>query len=125
MGIFKQLKDMKDMVNAAPGLVEQAQQMGAQAQQMAAAQQAAAQARMAQFGGGQPGAFGQQAAPAGPDFEPIDGVTLEQFAAVGKAVAAYNYDGTTVCSPIPPSPSGTTSSTGRADPWASSRACTT
>jgi hypothetical protein len=94
MGIFKQMKDMKDMVSAAPGLIEQAQQMGAQAQQMAAAQQAAAQARMAQFGGGQSGAFGQQAAPAGPDFEPIDGVTLEQFAAVGKAVAAYNYDGT-------------------------------
>jgi phage-related minor tail protein len=100
MGIFKQMKDMKDMVNAAPGLVEQAQQMGAQAQQMAAAQQAATQARMAQFGGaqpgafGQPGTFGQQAAPTGPDFEPIDGVTLEQFAAVGKAVAAYNYDGT-------------------------------
>jgi hypothetical protein len=98
MGIFKQMKDMKDMVTAAPGLVEQAQQMGAQAQQMAQAQQAAAQARMAQYGGqpagfGQPGAFGQQATPAGPDFEPIDGVTLEQFAAVGKAVAAYNYDG--------------------------------
>jgi hypothetical protein len=94
MGIFKQMKDMKDMVTAAPGLVEQAQQMGAQAQQMAAAQQAAAQARLAQLGGTQPGAFGQQAAPAGPDFEPIDGVTLEQFAAVGKGVAAYNYDGT-------------------------------
>jgi hypothetical protein len=99
MGIFKQLKDMKDMVNAAPGLVEQAQQMGAQAQQMAAAQQAAAQARMGQYGGqggafGQPGGLGQAAAPAGPDFEPIDGVTLEQFAQVGKAVAAYNYDGT-------------------------------
>ena len=94
MGIFKQMKDMKDMVNAAPGLVEQAQQMGAQAQQMAAAQQAAAQARMAQFGGAQPGAFGQQAAPTGPDFEPIDGVSLEQFAEIGKAVAAYNYDGT-------------------------------
>jgi hypothetical protein len=94
MGIFKQMKDMKDMVSAAPGLIEQAQQMGAQAQQMAAAQQAAAQTRMAQFGGAQPGAFGQQAAPTGPDFEPIDGVTLEQFAAVGKAVAAYNYDGT-------------------------------
>ena len=99
MGIFKQMKDMKDMVNSAPGLVEQAQQMGAQAQQMAAAQQAAAQARMAQYGGAQPGAFGQQAGgfgqqagPAGPDFEPIDGVSLEQFAAVGKAVAAYNYD---------------------------------
>jgi phage-related minor tail protein len=95
VGIFKQMKDMKDMVSAAPGLIEQAQQMGAQAQQMAAAQQAAAQARMSsQFVGAQPGAFGQQAAPTGPDFEPIDGVSLEQFAAVGKAVAAYNYDGT-------------------------------
>jgi hypothetical protein len=100
MGIFKQIKDMKDMVNAAPGLVQQAQQMGAQAQQMAAAQQAAAQAQMAQYGGAQPGAFGQQAggfgqaaAPAGPDFEPIDNVSLDQFAAVTKAVAAFNYDG--------------------------------
>jgi hypothetical protein len=102
MGIFKQIKDMKDMVNAAPGLVEQAQQMGAQAQQMAAAQRAAAQARMAQPGafgqqpgafGQQAGAFGQQAAPAGPDFEPIGNVSLDQFAAVTKAVAAFNYDG--------------------------------
>ena len=99
MGIFKQIKDMKDMVNAAPGLVEQAQQMGAQAQQMAAAQRAAAQAQMAQYGGAQPGAFGQQAgafgqqAEAGPDFEPINGVSLDQFAAVTKAVAAFNYDG--------------------------------
>ena len=102
MGIFKQIKDMKDMVNAAPGMVEQAQQMGAQAQQMAAAQRAAAQAQMGQmgqFGAAAAGGFGQQngfgqPAPAGPDFEPIDGVSLEQFAAVGKAVAAYNYDGT-------------------------------
>ena len=97
MGIFKQIRDMKDMVNAAPGLVQQAQQLGAQAQQMAAAQQAAAQA---QYGGQQPGAFGQAAgafgqtaAPAGPDFEPIDNVSLDQFAAVTKAVAAFNYDG--------------------------------
>ncbi len=96
MGIFKQIRDMKDMVNAAPGLVEQAQQMGAQAQQMAAAQRAAAQAQMAQFGGRQPGAFGQPTAPAtpaGPDFEPIDGVSLDQFAGVTRAVAAFNYDG--------------------------------
>jgi hypothetical protein len=93
MGIFKQIKDMKDMVNAAPGLVQQAQQMGAQAQQMAAAQQAAAQAQMAQYGGQQAGGFGQAATPAGPDFEPIDNVSLDQFAAVTKAVAAFNYDG--------------------------------
>jgi hypothetical protein len=111
MGIFKQIRDMKDMVNAAPAMVEQAQQMGAQAQQMAAAQRAAAQARMAQYGGAQPGAFSQQPGAfgqqpgafgqqaggfgqqAGPDFEPIDNVSLDQFAAVTKAVAAFNYDG--------------------------------
>ena len=88
MGIFKQLRDAKDMVNAAPGMVAQAQQMAAQAQQMAAAQQAAMQAQMAQAGGAAPAG----AAPVGPDFEPVAGVALEQYAAVSKGVAAYNYD---------------------------------
>src|ERR1700722_5238472 len=91
MGMMKRMKDMRDMTNAAPGMIAQAQQLGTQAQQMAAAQQAAAQAQMAQaqMGGGfaQPGA-----APTGPDFEPISGVSLEQFAAISKGVAAYNYD---------------------------------
>ena len=32
MGMLKRMKDMKDMVNAAPGMVEQAQQLGAQPQ---------------------------------------------------------------------------------------------
>ncbi len=93
MGIFKQLRDAKDMINAAPGMVSQAQQMAAQAQEMAAAQQAAMQAQMAQAGymaGGVAGVAG--AAPAGPDFEPIAGVALDQYAAVSKGVAAYNYD---------------------------------
>jgi hypothetical protein len=100
VGMLKRMKDMKEMVNAAPGMIEQAQQLGAHAQQMAAAQQAAAQAQMAQsqgmgqFGGlpsTQPGV-----APAGPDFDPIAGVSLEEFAAVSKGVAAYNYDRTTL-----------------------------
>jgi hypothetical protein len=85
--MLKRVKDMKDMVNAAPGMVAQAQQMAAQAQQMAAAQQAAMQAQVAQAGGAQTGA-----APAGPDFEPIAGVSLEQFVAVSKGVATFNYD---------------------------------
>jgi hypothetical protein len=87
VGMIRRMKDMKDMVNAAPGMVAQAQQMGAQAQQMAAAQQAAMQARMAQPAGGFTGA-----GPVGPDFESIAGVSLDQFAAVSKAVAAYSYD---------------------------------
>ena len=90
MGMMKRMKDMRDMVNAAPDMIQQAHQLGAQAQQMAAAQQAAMQA---QYGaaqaqvGGMPGQ-----APAGPDFEPIAGVSLEQFAAISKGVAAFNYD---------------------------------
>jgi len=93
MGMMKRMKDMRDMVNAAPGMVQQAQQMGAQAQEMAAAQQAAAQARMAAYQAQQGGGFNAPgAAPTGPDFEPIAGVSLEQFAAISKGVAAYNYD---------------------------------
>ena len=62
--LFKQLKDAKDMVNAAPGMVAQAQRIPAtQAQQMAAAQQAAMQAQMAHAGGA------QQRNPVGPDFD--------------------------------------------------------
>jgi hypothetical protein len=89
MGMMKRMKDMRDMVNAAPDMIKQAQDMGAQAQQMAAAQQAAAQAQYAAAQGqfAQPGA-----APTGPDFEPIAGVSLEQFAAISKGIAAYNYD---------------------------------
>ncbi len=55
---------MKDTVEAAPGLVQLAPQMAAQP--------------------GFPAA--------GPDFEPVAGVTLGQFAAVSKGIAAYNYD---------------------------------
>jgi hypothetical protein len=96
--MLKRMKDMKDMVNAAPGMIQQAQELGAQAQQMAQAQQAAMQAQyaqaqqMGQFGG-LPGTV-PAAAPTGADFDPIAGVSLEEFAAVSKGVAAYNYDGT-------------------------------
>jgi hypothetical protein len=45
-----------------------------------------------QNGGLQNGGFQAGADQAGPDFEPIAGVPLDQFAAVSKAVAAFNYD---------------------------------
>src|SRR6185312_6372900 len=83
MGMLKRMKDMKDMVNAAPGMVAQAQELGAQAQQMAAARQAALAAQ-------QQDAYGAPAAmAAGADFTPIADVTLEQFTAVSKGVAAF------------------------------------
>lgn len=88
MGMFKQMKDMKNVVNQAPDMVAQAQQMGAQAQEMAAAQQAAAQ--QAQQQAQDNAAAAAQAG--GPDFEPVSGVTLEQYAEVGKELAAHGYD---------------------------------
>lgn len=124
MGFLKQMKDMKKTVEAAPGMIQQAQTLGAQAQQMAAAQQQAGAMGAGQYGAGiqaNPnvpggmdfggiGAAAQQqaavqaqqaaagAAAVGVDTaggtEPIAGVTLEQFAAVAKGLAAYSYDQT-------------------------------
>jgi hypothetical protein len=82
VGLFKQIKDMKQTVAAAPEMVEQAQQMAANAQQMQAQQAAAAQQASQQ----------EAAAATGPDFEPISGVSLGQFAEVSKGLAAVNYD---------------------------------
>jgi hypothetical protein len=88
VGLFKQMKDMKTMVNSAPDMIKQAQQLGAQSQQYAAAQQATAQQAAAE----QQAAVASQAS--GADFEPIAGVSLESYVAVSKGLAAYGYDPT-------------------------------
>lgn len=98
MGLFKQMKDMKNTLAATPDMIEESQKMAANAQQMAAAQQA----QMAAMGQ-QGGAFGMPAPPTisstaatavGPDFEPIEGVSLEVYSEIAKGLAAYNYDQT-------------------------------
>lgn len=95
MGMLKRVTDMRDMIEAAPGMVAQARQLGAQAQQMAAAQQAVYQAQAAYQGqaaraaGAQPGG-----AETGAYFDPIASVSIEEFAAVTKGVAASGYDPT-------------------------------
>jgi hypothetical protein len=88
--MFKQMKDAKKAVEAAPGILEQSMQMADQAQQMAAAQQAALQQQ--QQMAAQTAMPGQPAVSAGPDFEPIAGVSLELFAEVCKGLAAHGYD---------------------------------
>lgn len=88
MGLFKQMKDMKNVVRAAPDMVAQAQQMGAQAQEMALAQQAAAQqAAVAAQAGAQ-----AQFEAGGPDFEPIAGVSLELYAEISRELANRGND---------------------------------
>jgi len=89
MGFFKQIKDLKDTVAAAPDMIEQANQMKANAEAMAAAQQTAAAQAMAQINATSAAAV----APAGgADFDPVAGVDLQLYAQIAKGLAAYNYD---------------------------------
>jgi hypothetical protein len=88
MGLFKQMKDMKNVVEQAPDMINQAQQLGAQAQEMAAAQQAAAQQAASQAQAANAGA----AAAGEGDFSPINGVTIEQYVAVCKSLGADAAD---------------------------------
>lgn len=87
MGFFKSMKDMKDMVHEAPGLIDQSSQLAANAQAMAAAQQAAAAQAMA---------AAAPAAPAPTDgaFAPVAGVTLEVYADISRSFAEVAYDQT-------------------------------
>jgi hypothetical protein len=74
---------MKKTVEAAPGMIAQAQQLGAQAQQMQAAQYAAMQQQQA----------AAMAAPAaGGDFEPIAGVSIELYADISRDCAGHPGD---------------------------------
>ena len=88
MGLFKQMKDMKDMVAAAPGLIDQSQQLAANAQAMQANQQAAAYQQAAAH---QAAAAGQLAPQPG-GLDAIAGVSLQQYAVIVKAIAPLNYD---------------------------------
>ncbi|MCB0955373.1 MAG: hypothetical protein R2694_10630 [Ilumatobacteraceae bacterium] len=87
MGLFKDMKDMKNAVAAAPGMVNQAQQMAANAQAMQAQMMAQQQAAMQQV----PMANPSMAAPGG-NLEPIAGVDLTTYARIVKAIAPLNYD---------------------------------
>ena len=87
MGMFKSMtkgfKDMKEMVNTAPAMIEPAHGLAANSQ--------ASYQRQATAGA----AYATQSATAtvsAADLEPIAGVTIETFAQVCKGLAAYNYD---------------------------------
>jgi len=90
MGLFKQMKDMKDTVAAAPGMINQANQMAANAQAMQAQMMAQQQAMMQQAGA-QPGVNPSMVAPGG-NLEPIAGVDITTYARIVKAIAPLNYD---------------------------------
>jgi hypothetical protein len=86
MGMLRRMKDLRDLAEAAPVPPLAA------VEQLAAAQQAAAQAQLARYQTQAAAAAVQGSAPGGPEFAPVAGVSLEQFATVSKGVAAYGYD---------------------------------
>ncbi len=90
MGLFKQMKDMKNVVAQAPEMINQAQALGAQAQQMAAQQMAAQQ-----MAAGNAAAVGMPGATAPVDeaaLAPIAGVGLDRYAQLSKAIATRGLD---------------------------------
>ncbi len=87
MGIFKQMKDLKDMAAAAPEMMGQAQRMAEQAQQMSAQATAQQQAAMQQTIAHPPAAAGEAVAT-----EAIAGVELALYATIVKAIAPLGYD---------------------------------
>lgn len=93
MGMFKDLKQMKDAVAAAPDMIDQAQQLQAAALQQAAAQQQAAMAAGVPAGG-----IGQGITPApapgslrAADVAPIGGVSIELYAELSRELGARGY----------------------------------
>ncbi|MDO9175727.1 MAG: hypothetical protein Q7V62_13050 [Actinomycetota bacterium] len=90
MGFLKQMKDMKTMVAAAPGMIEQGQQIAANAQAMQAAQMN--QMQMGQMQ--QAMAYQQQVGQpiAAEHLAPIAGVDLPTYSWVAKQVANSGYN---------------------------------
>jgi hypothetical protein len=85
MGLFKDLKNMKDTVHAAPDMIRQAQDLGTQAQALGAAPAANP---MASVGlGGPPGIV------TAAELEPIAGISLEKYAQFAKTVGEKRLDG--------------------------------
>lgn len=84
MGLFKGIKELKRMLSAAPGMLDQANQITANARAMqenAAAAQAQSQRRLPPL----------ESIPAHLA-EPIAGVDLATFAQVSAGLAQYSYD---------------------------------
>lgn len=89
MGLFKNVKQMKEAVAGAPDLVQQAQQLQAAAGQ---AQAAALQQQAMAAGAGPAMAPPATATPSEADLAPIAGVTLELYAEISKSLAEVSYD---------------------------------
>lgn len=85
MGLFKQVKEMKNIVAAAPSMIQQGQALAANAQAMQAAQMSQMQQAIA---------YNQQVGLpiAAEHLTPINGVDLPSYAWIAKQVANNGYN---------------------------------
>ncbi len=97
MGLFKQMKDMKNVVAAAPDMIEQAQALQAQSQELAAAQQQAAAAAAAAAGATGTTVPGTLDAAT---LAPIAGITIEVYAKLSKRIGTEGLDDTGVANMV-------------------------
>lgn len=90
MNIIKGFKDMGAMLNAAPGMIESANQMAAQAKtlQAPAAGVSAAGVSAGAYGFGAPVPIEPNPA----NLVPIAGVDIELWARIAKGIAPFGYD---------------------------------
>lgn len=80
MGFLKQMKDMNNTLHEAPGMIAQAQELGAQAQAYGAAMAAT------------PGVGTPHIVTPG-ELEPIAGISLDRYAQLAKAVGTRKLQG--------------------------------
>ncbi len=87
--MFRQIKEMKAMLEGASGMMQQAELMDEQTRQLAVARRAVQQVRRAQAYGMPAGHAQTQVEPS---FDPVAGVTLEQYAAICAGAAEFGND---------------------------------
>jgi hypothetical protein len=90
VGFFKDIKDVKEAVAGAPGVITHAQQVAAQGEQLMAA--TAAAQHVAAEEARQKAEQEIAAEGASADLTPIAGVSLELYAQISKGLAAVGYE---------------------------------
>jgi hypothetical protein len=86
MGLFKQMKDMKTVVAATPGLIDQAQQLQANAAALQGSQ------GNAYLGAGVPGGSMAPGTVDEATLAPINGISLDEYARIAKTIGEQRLD---------------------------------
>ena len=90
--MFRQIKEMKAMLEGGSGMTHEAELFDEQTRQLALARRAVQQVRRAEAYGMPAGQAQAGNAQVEPNFAPVAGVTLEQYAAICAGAAEFGHD---------------------------------